>query len=103
MDLSKYVNEYTELLGNLSKTKFFGNYAITHYLSKQELRATGIKTFILKTAWHILELWNWWLCRCPKEEHPKICGGVTEYITKINSKKTRKKLEDLNFWWSKQG
>lgn len=100
MDLSNYANEYTELLANLSKTKFFGNYAITHYLSILELRVTGIRDFYIKnslTYSRTFKIGDY--VDVLKEEHPKICGGVTEYITKIKlARKLGKSLEELKFF-----
>lgn len=38
MDVSKLVLDYEKVLESLAKTPYFGNAAITHYLSKPELK-----------------------------------------------------------------
>lgn len=77
-------NEYESLLNSLSKTKFFGLEAVTHYLKNPILKDTGIKDFYKNHALAIkdkISKENY--IDVTKEEHPSICGGVTEYLTKI--------------------
>lgn len=100
MDTSKFAKEYLELLNNLSMTPFFGKAAITHFLSDPKLKSTGFKDFYYKNSLEYarkLEPGDY--VDVTKEEHPKICGGVTEYITKIRlARKLGKSLEDLGFF-----
>jgi len=100
MDVSKFAKEYEERLKYLSKTPFFGRAAITHYLSKPELKTTGIKDFYTENSLvyaRSFEVGDY--VDVSKEEHPTICGGVTEYITKIKlARKLGKSLEELHFF-----
>ena len=50
MDVSKFALDYEKLLKTLAKTPFFGRAAITHYLSKPELKTTGIKDFYTENS-----------------------------------------------------
>lgn len=100
MDVSKFVLDYKKILLSLSKTPFFGDYAITHYLSKSELKETGVKDFYTKNSLvyaRLFEVGDY--VDVSREEHPAICGGVTEYITKIKlARKFGRSMEDLNFF-----
>lgn len=100
MDLSKIAPEYEKVLESLASTTFFGRAAITHYLSKKELRDTGVKDFYAENS--LVYARNFVVgdyVDVPKEEHPTICGGVTEYITKIKlARKLGKKLDELGFF-----
>lgn len=100
MDVSKLALDYEKLLSSLSKSPYFGQYAITHYLSIPELKATGFKDFFSENnlvyarafiAGDYIDV--------SKEEHPTICGGVTEYITKIKlARKLGRSMTDLQFF-----
>ncbi|MBI9008990.1 MAG: hypothetical protein JEZ05_03075 [Tenericutes bacterium] len=100
MDLAKFAVEYEKILESLSKTPFFGMAAITHYLSRNELKVTGIKDFYAENSLvyaRTIEVGNY--VDVSKEEHPTICGGITEYITKIKlARKLGKGLEELGFF-----
>lgn len=100
MDLSKHAKEYEKLLSDLSKTPFFGRAAVTHYLTNPKLDITGIKDFYLENSLvyaKAIEPRDY--VDVVKEEHPAICGGVTEYITKIKLARRRgTKLDDLFFF-----
>jgi hypothetical protein len=100
MDLSKFVQEYEERLKHLSKTPFFGKAAITHYLSRPELKDTGFKDFFTKNSLVYARSFDVGdYVDVSKEEHPAICGGVTEYITKIKlARKHGRNLEELKFF-----
>lgn len=100
MDLSKIALEYEERLNYLSKTPFFGRAAITHYLSRKELNATGIKDFYNENSLAYARTYDIRdYVDVVKEEHPSICGGVTEYITKIKlARKLGKSLDELHFF-----
>lgn len=100
MDVSKFVFEYEKLLKELSKTRFFGRASIVHHLKKPELKITGIRYFYLKNSLQCarkIEIGNY--IDVAKDEHPTICGGVTEYITKIKiARNLGKSMEDLHFF-----
>lgn len=100
MDVSKLVLDYEKVLESLAKTPYFGNAAITHYLSKPELKETGVKDFYTKNSLvyaRAFKIGDY--VDVSKEEHPTICGGVTEYITKIKlARKLGRSLEDLHFF-----
>jgi len=100
MDLSKFVLEYKQRLEYLSETPFFGRAAITHYLSKSELKDTGLKDFYTENSLiyaRSFEVGDY--IDVSKDEHPTICGGVTEYITKIKlARKLGKSLVELHFF-----
>lgn len=100
MDVSKFVLDYENVLLSLSKTPFFGHYAITHYLSRPELKETGVKDFYTENSLvyaRAFEVGDY--VDVSKEEHPTICGGVTEYITKIKlARKLGRSMEDLQFF-----
>lgn len=100
MELSSLKKDYKELFNKLSKTRFFGKAAITHYLSNPVLKPTGIKDFYYKNSLDLarnIEPGDY--IDVIKEEHPSICGGVTEYIAKIKlARKLGKSLEDLRFF-----
>ena len=100
MDVSIYAKEYEERLNYLSMTPFFGKAAITHYLSRPELKSTGFKDFFNENCLEyarMIEPGDY--IDVTKEEHPTICGGVTEYITKIKlARKLGKSLEELRFF-----
>ena len=100
MDVSRFVKGFEERLKYLSKTPFFGKAAITHYLSRPELAATGIKDFYTENSLvyaNSLELGDY--VDVTKEEHPTICGGVTEYLTKIKLARVfGKSIEGLHFF-----
>lgn len=100
MDVSIYAKEYLERLNYLSMTPFFGKAAITHYLSRPELKSTGFKDFFNENCLEYarkIEPGDY--IDVTKEEHPTICGGVTEYITKIKlARKFGKSLEELRFF-----
>src|SRR5690554_4540938 len=100
MDVSKYILDYERILLSLSKTKFFGHYAITHYLSRPELKGTGVRDFYIENSLvyaRTFEVGDY--IDVSKEEHPIICGGVTEYITKIKlARKLGKSIEELKFF-----
>ena len=100
MDLSKFALEYEKKLKFLAKTPFFGRAAITHYLSKPELKETGIKDFYTENCLEYarpFQIGDY--IDVSKDEHPTICGGVTEYITKIRlARKLGKSLEELRFF-----
>lgn len=100
MDVSKYVSEFNQLLEKLSKTEDFGSYAITHYLNKPELKDTGIKAFYLKNCLEPARTYETGdYVDVTPDEHPIICGGVTEYITKIKlARKLGRGLEELRFF-----
>ncbi len=100
MDVSKYILDYERILLSLSKTKFFGHYAITHYLSRPELKGTGVRDFYIENSLvyaRTFEVGDY--IDVSKEEHPIICGGVTEHITKIKlARKLGKSIEELHFF-----
>jgi hypothetical protein len=100
MDTSKFAKEYEERLNYLSMTPFFGKAAITHYLSRSELKSTGFKDFFNDNSLdYAKKIEPGEYVDVVKEEHPTICGGVTEYITKIKlARKLGKSLEDLRFF-----
>lgn len=100
MDTSKFAKEYEERLNYLSMTPFFGKAAITHYLSRSELKSTGFKDFFNGNSLdYAKKIEPGEYVDVVKEEHPTICGGVTEYITKIKlARKLGKSLEDLRFF-----
>ena len=100
MDVSKFAPDYEKLLESLSKTPFFGRAAITHYLSRPELKATGIKDFYSSNSLVYARKFKIGdYVDVSKEEHPTICGGVTEYITKIRlARKLGRSMEDLHFF-----
>lgn len=100
MELSKFKLEYENLLKNLKKTRYFGAYAITHFLSKEELKNTGIKDFYTENSLiYARSIVKGEYVDVAKEEHPTICGGVTEYITKIKlARKLGIHLENLKFF-----
>jgi len=100
MDVSKFAKEYEERLRFLSKTPFFGKAAVTHYLSNPKLRGVGIREFFIENSlvygrsFAVGEYID-----VSKEEHPTICGGVTEYITKIKlARKLGRNIEELRFF-----
>jgi hypothetical protein len=100
MNLSIFVLQYEELLNYLSKTPFFGRAAITHYLSKPECKDTGIKDFFTENSLVYARSFDVGdYIDVSKEEHPTICGGVTEYITKIKlARKLCISLVELQFF-----
>lgn len=100
MDVSKYKKEFEECLREISKTSFFGRAAVTHYLSDKRLKDTGIRGFYVANSLVYARTFNVGdYIDVPKEEHPAICGGVTEYITKIKlAKKLGISLEELRFF-----
>lgn len=100
MDFSKYVAEYNILLKELSKTRFFGRCAVTHFLSNKILKSTGIGDFYLKNKLSYKDkLVPGKYIDVPGEEHPVICGGVTEYMTKIRlARQIGADIERLDFF-----
>jgi len=100
MDTSKFAKEYEERLNYLSMTPFFGKAAITHYLSRPELKSTGFRDFFNENCLeYARKIEPGEYVDVAKEEHPTICGGVTEYITKIKlARKLGKSLEELRFF-----
>jgi hypothetical protein len=100
MDVSRYVKDFEERLRCLSMTPYFGRAAITHHLSKPELKQVGIKEFYTENSLvyaRPFEVGDY--VEVTSEEHPTICGGVTEYITKIRlARKLGRSLEDLHFF-----
>ncbi len=100
MDVSKFALDYEKLLKSLSKTPFFGKFAITKYLSRPELKETGVKDFYTENSLvyaRAFEVGDY--VDVSNEEHPTICGGVTEYITKIKlARKLGRSMEDLHFF-----
>lgn len=93
-------NEYEFLLENLSKKMLLGAFAITHYLKIPRLRNTGLNDFYKKHALVIkdkISTDNY--IDVKKEEHPTICGGVTEYLTKIRlARRLNIDLGELKFF-----
>ncbi|MFA7560575.1 MAG: hypothetical protein WCY80_00565 [Candidatus Izemoplasmatales bacterium] len=100
MDLSRFAMEYEKLLKSLVGTPFFGNTAITHYLSIPRLKDTGIRDFYTKNGLVYARKFDVGeYIEVFKEEHPSICGGVTEYLTKIKlARQLGKNLNDLSFF-----
>lgn len=100
MDTSRFAEEYKERLNYLSMTPLFGKAAITHYLSRPELKSTGFRDFYNENnLMYARKIEPGEYIDVTKEEHPAICGGVTEYIAKIKlAKKLGKSLEDLRFF-----
>jgi hypothetical protein len=100
MDASKFAKQYEERLNYLSMTPFFGKAAITHFLSRPELKSTGFKEFYnANSLGYARKFEPGEYVDVSKEEHPTICGGVTEYITKIKlARKLGKSLEKLRFF-----
>lgn len=100
MDFAKYVREYEELLKEFMKTPYFGHCAISHILKSQELKDIPIRSFYLKNS--LVYARNYEVARfidITKDEHPQICGGVTEYLTKIKlARKLGKSLTELHFF-----
>lgn len=100
MEVSKFVKEYELLLANLYSTYFFGKAAVTHYLKKAHLKQTGIGSFYTKNK--LVYKRNFTVGNpvdVTKAEHPSICGGVTEYITKIQlARQLGKELQELRFF-----
>lgn len=84
MKTSDLCDEYEILLQKLSKTAYFGYASVTHYLKNPELKDTGIKEFYKNHALILkdkVDKNNY--IDVASYEHPNICGGVTEYLTKI--------------------
>lgn len=100
MDVSKLLLEYEALLECLSTTPYFGRAAITHFLTNSQLNETGIKDFYKENGLvyaRPIKIGEY--IDVTKEEHPTICGGVTEYITKIRlARQLHKSLEELYFF-----
>lgn len=96
--MSDLYKKYEHLLMNLSKTIFFG-WAVTHYLKNPRLKDTGLEEFYKSNALVVkgkMSKENYIDVR--KEEHPAICGGVSEYLTKIKlARNLNVDLENLNF------
>lgn len=100
MNVTKYIDKYEVLLDELEKTPYFGRAAITHYLTKSELKFTGLKDFYNDNSLDYarkIEVGDY--VDVTKDEHPTVCGGVTEYITKIKlAQQLGKNIEDLRFF-----
>lgn len=84
MKTMNHYNEYLKLLEKLSTKKYFGMIAISHILKNPKLKDEEIRRFYKE---HALIAKDKLIARnyidVLKEEHPIICGGVTEYLTKI--------------------
>jgi hypothetical protein len=101
MDVSKYVDEYLLLLDQLYKNKFFfGHAAVTHHIKKPELKALGIGSFFIRNQLkYSKKVLPGNYIEVAKEEHPTICGGVTEYIKKIKlARQVGKSVEELKLF-----
>lgn len=100
MQTSDLYETYENILAKLSKTNLFGKCAVMHYLTISELKKTIVGVFYQK---HALELKKQ-ICsnnyiNVDKTEHPNICGGVTEYLTKIKlAKELKIDLTELKFF-----
>lgn len=101
MDLSTYKEEYQKLLKRLYEGKLlFGEAAVTHFLMRPELRIFGFKDFFLENKLeYAREIIPGKYIDVLKEEHPAICGGVTEYLTKIKlARELNIDLKELRFF-----
>ncbi len=93
-------SEYLEILKKFSTKRYFGLVAISHILKKPELKNEEIKAFYKE---HALVSKNKIISEnyidVNKDEHPIICGGVTEYLTKIRlARRMNIGLEELRFF-----
>lgn len=97
--MSDLYKEYEHLLMNLSKTIFFG-WAVTHYLKNPRLKDTGLEEFYKSNALVVKgKMFKENYIDVRKEEHPAICGGVSEYLTKIKlARNLNVDLEELKFF-----
>lgn len=100
MDSSVMYLEYKKLLRDFEKTPFFGRVAVTHFLKNPSLKDCPIKKFYKDNA---LIIKNKPILGqsidVNKEEHPSICGGVTEYLTKIKlAKELGIDIININFF-----
>lgn len=85
MNMNLLVKQYEHLLEKLYRNEiYFGNRAVTHFLGDAKLKDTGIKDFYLaKKLEYAGTISPGNPIALQADEHPTICGGVTEYITKI--------------------
>lgn len=97
--MSDLYKEYEHLLMNLSKTIFFG-WAVTHYLKNPRLKDTGLEEFYKSNALVVKgKMFKENYIDVRKEEHSAICGGVSEYLTKIKlARNLNVDLEELKFF-----
>jgi len=74
--------------------------AVTHFLKDPKLKNTEIRTFYKKNALVLRDkIISSDSIEVTAEEHPSICGGVTEYLTKIRlAKRLKIDLVNLNFF-----
>lgn len=100
MNVAKFQLDYEKILLSLSKTPFFGRFAITHYLSNPKLKETGLKKFYAENSLVYARTFKAGdYVDVLTEEHPTVCGGVTEYITKIKlARQLGRSLENLRFF-----
>ena len=100
INTAQFLEEYDLLLQKYSKTKFFGRVPVTHFLKDSRFKDTEIKDFYLEHALVLKEkIISGDYIDIKENEHPSICGGVTEYLTKIKLvRKTNNSLEKLRFF-----
>ncbi len=84
METSNLLEKYNSLLSNFYNTYFFGKASISYILNSLDFKESKIRQFYKE---HALVLKDKIVAsnyiNVLKEEHPSICGGVTEYLTKI--------------------
>lgn len=100
METSNLLEKYELLLSNLYNTCYFGNVSITYILAGPEFEESRIREFYKEHALILKNKINAGdYIDVLKEEHPTICGGVTEYLTKIKlAKRLHISLEKLEFF-----
>lgn len=100
METSNLLEKYELLLSNLYNTRYFGNISITYILTGPEFKESRIREFYKEHALILKNKINAGdYIDVSKEEHPTICGGVTEYLTKIKlAKRLNISLEKLDFF-----
>lgn len=99
MDVSKYYNDFRKLLVSFKGTPYMGMLGVTQHLTSSDFKQFGIGEFYKSNKLYMANDFN------PdeyvdilKDEHPAICGGVTEYITKIRlARRAGLDLEVLGF------
>lgn len=84
INYSNYIPEYLKLLESFKESEYFGKYSVTNHIQKAFLRPNGIGQYYKKYKMKYKENFNVSECiEITKDEHPKICGGVVEHLTKI--------------------
>lgn len=100
MKTSDLLNKYESLLSDFRNSCYFGNVSITYILTGPEFKESRIREFFKEHALILKDKINTdYYIEVTKEEHPSICGGVTEYLTKIKlAKKLNIPLDKLGFF-----